>query len=160
MLAMSHAICITQIEAVSEKSRDLARWHLNYETVEPYPVQEHSSILLLDSEKDYLVQKMTFGRKDKQVDKTTIRYNGHITLSAIPLEAYDYVVNGKSAFEWILKRNQITVDKDSSIRNDPNDWAREHKKPRYILDLLKSIITVSLETMKIVHSLPLLNERT
>jgi predicted helicase len=49
---------------------------------------------------------------------------------------------------------QIKVDKDSGIKNDPNDWAREHDKPRYILDLLLSIITVSLETVKIVNGLP------
>ena len=78
----------------------------------------------------------------------------------IPLEAYDYVVNGKPALEWIMERYQITVDKDSGIRNDPNDWAREHKQPRYILDLLKRIVRVSLETMKIVNALPGLNEVT
>jgi predicted helicase len=77
----------------------------------------------------------------------------------IPLEAYDYVVNGKPALEWIMERYQITVDKDSGIRNDPNDWAREHNQPRYILDLLKRIVRVSLETMKIVNALPALNER-
>lgn len=143
----------------SQAGRDLARWHLNYETVAPYPVQEHTSILMFDPAKDFLVQKMTFGRKDKQVDKTTIVYNSHITLSGIPLEAYDYVVNGKSAIEWIMERYQVTVDKASGIRNDPNDWAKEHQKPRYIIDLLKSVITVSIETMKIVKALPSLNER-
>ena len=93
------------------------------------------------------------------MDKTTIVYNSHITLTGIPLEAYDYVVNGKPAIEWIMERYQVTVDKDSGIRNDPNDWAKEHQKPRYIVDLLKSVITVSIETMKIVNSLPPLNER-
>lgn len=102
---------------------------------------------------------MTFGRKDRQVDKTTILYNSHFTLSGIPLEAYDYVVNGKPALEWLMERYQIVMDKESGIRNDPNDWAKEHQKPRYILDLLKRVIRVSIETMKIVHSLPTLNER-
>jgi len=144
----------------SQSGRDLASWHLNYETVDPYPVQEHTSALALDPEKDFLVQKMNFGRKDKQVDKTTIAYNSHITLSGIPLEAYDYIVNGKPAIEWIMERYQITVDKDSGLRNDPNDWAREHNQPRYILDLLKRVITVSMETMTIINGLPPLNERT
>lgn len=144
----------------SQAGRDLAHWHLNYETVEPWPLDEHRGALALDPEKDYLVQKMTFGRKDKQIDKTTIHYNANITLSGIPLEAYDYVVNGKPALEWIMERYQITVDKDSGIRNDPNDWAREHDQPRYILDLVKRIVRVSLETMKIVRALPALNERT
>jgi predicted helicase len=58
-----------------------------------------------------------------------------------------------------MERYQITVDKDSGIRNDPNDWAREHDDPKYILNLLKRVITVSLETMKIVNTLPALNER-
>jgi predicted helicase len=143
----------------SRAGRDLAQWHLNYETVEPYPVEEHSSDLLMDPKKDYLVQKMTFGRKDKQVDKTTIIYNSHITLTGIPLETYDYIVNGKPAIEWIMERYQVTLDKDSGIRNDPNDWARENDQPRYILDLLKRIITVSMETIKIVNSLPPINEQ-
>ena len=150
----------------SQAGRDLAEWHLNYETVEPWPVQEHRSTLSMEPEKDYLVQKMTFARpsaKDKAAglkwDKTTIIYNSQITLSGIPLEAYDYIVNGKPALEWVMERYQITVDKDSGIRNDPNDWAREHNQPRYILDLIKRLIRVSLETMKIVESLPALNER-
>lgn len=145
--------------AFSQAGRDLAQWHLNYETVEPWPVKEYASELLSDPAKDFLVQKMSFGRKDKQVDKTTIIYNSRITLTGIPLEAYDYVVNGKPALEWIMERYQITVDKDSGLRNDPNDWAREHHQPRYILDLLKRIVRVSLETMKIVNALPALNER-
>ncbi len=143
----------------SQAGRDLAQWHLNYETVEPWPAKEFAGELLSDPAKDFLVQKMTFGRKDKQVDKTAIHYNAQITLTGIPLEAYDYVVNGKPALEWIMERYQITVDKDSGLRNDPNDWAREHNQPRYILDLLKRIVRVSLETMKIVNKLPALNER-
>ncbi len=143
----------------SQAGRDLAEWHLNYETVEPYPVEEHSGTLRFDPEKDFLVQKMTFGRKDKQVDKTTIVYNSNITLSGIPLEAYDYIVNGKPALEWIMERYQITVDKASGIRNDPNDWAREHNEPRYIIDLIKRIVRISIETMKIVRTLPPLNEK-
>ena len=143
----------------SQAGRDLAEWHLNYETVKPYPVQEHTDALGLDPAKDFLVNpKMIFGRANKQVDKTTIIYNSHISISGIPLEAYDYVVNGKPAIEWIMERYQITVDKDSGIRNDPNDWAREHGDPKYILNLLKRVITVSLETMKIVNALPPLNE--
>ena len=144
----------------SQAGRDLAHWHLNYETVEPYPVAEHSSVMAFDPANHFIVQKMTHSRKNKEIDKTTILYNSHITLSGIPLEAYDYVVNGKPAIEWIMERYQITVDKDSGIRNDPNDWSREHNQPRYILDLIKRVVRVSIETMKIVAALPTLNERT
>lgn len=150
----------------SQAGRDLAYWHLNYETVEPWPVKEHATELLSDPAKDYLVQKMTYGRAapaqkaaGAKFDKTTLHYNARITLTGIPLEAYDYVVNGKAALDWIVERYQVTVDKDSGIRNDPNDWAREHNQPRYILDLFKRVIRVSLETNRIVASLPSLNER-
>ncbi len=150
----------------SQAGRDLAHWHLNYETVEPWPVQEHCSALSLDLAKDYLVQKMTYARPTaeqkaagEKADRTTLHYNAQIALSGIPLEAYDYVVNGKPALDWIVERYQVTVDKDSGIRNDPNDWAREHSQPRYILDLFKRVIRVSMETNRIVASLPALNER-
>lgn len=75
------------------------------------------------------------------------------------IAAYDYVVNGKPAIEWIMDRYQFSKDKDSQLVNDPNDWAREHNDPQYILNLLKRIITVSLDTMKIVNALPPLNEK-
>ena len=80
---------------------------------------------------------------------------------ALRLAAYDYVVNGKPAIKWIMDRYQFSKDKDkdSQIVNDPNDWAREHDGPKYILNLLKSIITVSMETMKVVEKLPALNEK-
>ena len=150
----------------SQAGRDLAQWHLNYETVEPWEVQEYHNELLSDPTTDFLVQKMTFARptpeqkaRGEKWDKTTLHYNARITLSGIPLEAYDYVVNGKPALEWLMERYQITVDKDSGIRNDPNDWAREHNDPRYILDLFKRVIRVSLETNRIVAALPPLNER-
>ena len=145
--------------AFSKAGRKLAEIHLNYEDAKPYPVKEHRDVLELKDEKLYVVEKMRFGKKDKETDKTTIQYNSHITLTGIPLAAYDYVVNGKPAIEWIMDRYQFSKDKDSQIVNDPNDWAREHDDPKYILNLLKSIITVSLETMKVVNGLPALNER-
>ena len=98
---------------------------------------------------------MTFGKSGGKPDKTTIVYNSHVTLTGIPLEAYDYVVNGKPALEWIMERYAVTVDKDSGIRNDPNDWSDD---PRYIVDLLKRIVRVSLESVRIVAGLPALQE--
>jgi predicted helicase len=73
---------------------------------------------------------------------------------AVPEEAYRYVLGSRSAIEWIMERYQVKVDKDSKIRNDPNDWSREVGNPRYIIDLLARIVTVSLETMAIVDALP------
>ena len=141
--------------AFSQAGRDLAAWHLNYETIEPYPLKERKSRLDLEAT-DYRVQKMTFGRNGKEIDKSTIVYNSHVTLSGIPLGAYDYIVKGKSALDWIMERYQVTRDKDSDITNDPNDWSAD---PRYIVDLVKRIVRVSLETVQIVNALPALNER-
>ena len=80
--------------------------------------------------------------------------NSNFTIENIPVEAYDYVVNGKSAIEWIMERYTITTHKDSSITNDPNCWAVKHNNPRYILDLLLSVIYLSMETVEIVNKLP------
>jgi predicted helicase len=88
-------------------------------------------------------------------DKTVLVYNDHITLMGVPLEAYDYVVNGKSALDWVVERQCVKTDKDSGIVNDANAWATETMgNPKYPLELFQRVITVSLETMKIVNSLP------
>ena len=73
-----------------------------------------------------------------------------IIISNIPAKAYEYVVNGKSAISWIMERYKITTHKTSSIKNDPNDWAKEVGNPRYVLDLLLSIINVSVQTVDLV----------
>jgi predicted helicase len=99
----------------------------------------------------FRVDKMRFLDKAK---KDTIIYNPHITISNIPAKAYEYIVNGKSAIEWIMERYAVTTHKESGIKNDPNDWAKEHGNPRYILDLLLSVITVSIKTVEIVEGLP------
>ena len=104
---------------------------------------------------DYSVTKMQFAKKGKETDKSVIIYNHHITLASIPLSAYNYIVNGKSAIDWIMERYQITIDKDSGIKNNPNDWS---DNPRYIIDLIKRIVRVSIETVEIVNNLPALNE--
>ena len=107
----------------------------------------------------FAVEKMKFAKvRDENgklvADKTRIIYNGHITIENIPLKAYEYIVNGKSAVEWVMERYAVTIDKASQIKNDPNDWAREHEQPRYILDLLLSVIILSCQTVDIVSTLP------
>lgn len=133
--------------AFSKAGRDLANLHLNYETVAPCPDVTVEG----DDKKNYIVQKMKFPAKNQ---KDTVCYNNDIKLSNIPEKAYEYIVNGKSAIEWIMERYKVTTDPRSGITNDPNDWATEHNKPRYILDLLLSVINVSVQTVDIVNGLP------
>ena len=139
----------------SRAGRALAELHLNYETVPMHAGAntEHGSKPLTNA--DYRVEKMKFGKTGKDKDRSTVIYNGRITITGIPLEAYDYVVNGKPAIEWVMERQCVKTDKDSGIVNDANDWAIETMtNPRYPLELLLRVVTVSLETMKIVRSLP------
>lgn len=169
--------------AFSKAGRKLAEIHLNYEQAKPYKalvVSSKSTSADLpmfsgmaadakalysteDPETLYRVQQMRFpkidgqdrnGKSKKVDDKTRIIYNEKLTIANIPLEAYEYVVNGKSAIEWLMERYAVTTDKASGIKNDPNDWALEHNDPSYIFNLVLRIITVSLETMKIVKALP------
>jgi predicted helicase len=164
----------------SNAGKKLAALHLNYEDVpaydgvtveaiKPATYQEKSESNILnygeliaaspswesdtsfDEYEYYRVEKMRFPSKDQ---KDTIIYNHYITIKNIPAKAYEYIVNGKSAIEWIMERYAVTVDKDSLIKNDPNDWSREHNKPRYILDLLLSVINVSVQTVDVVNGLP------
>ncbi len=142
--------------AFSRAGRSLAELHLGYEQVEPYAgCHTVNSTTSDDDAINYRVDKMRFGKLDsKTADKRIIHYNAGITIENIPLEAYDYVVNGKSAIEWVMERYAVKTDPASQIENNPNDWCREHDDPKYIYNLLLRIITVSLETMKIVRSLP------
>ncbi len=106
---------------------------------------------------DYRVEKMRYGKKGKDKDLSTVHYNSRITISGIPPQAYDYVVNGKPAIDWVIERQCVKTDKGSGIVNDANDWAVETmKNPRYPLELLLRVVTVSLETMNIVNALPAL----
>lgn len=135
--------------------KDLADLHLNYEKVPACSEVIVEGDNVYGDEYDfYAVQKMRFPAKDK---KDTIIYNGKITINNIPAKAYEYIVNGKSAIEWVMERYQITVDdgkNGSMIKNDPNDWSREHSNPRYILDLLLSVINLSIKTVGLVNCLP------
>jgi predicted helicase len=147
--------------AFSTAGRKLADLHINYETQPMYAVEFVGGRLLLDTlePKDFYVEKMKFGKSSSKAagkdDKTTIIYNSKITITGIPLEAYEYVVNGKPAIEWVMERYGVSTHKDSGIVNDANTWGLETaNNPRYPLDLLLRVITVSLETMKIVGGLP------
>ena len=137
--------------AFAEAGRQLAHLHMNYESVEPYPLHESTHPLGVDDWELYRVRKMKW--QDKKTKKAIV-YNDHLTLSDIPAEANEYMLGSRSGLEWLIDRYQVRTDKDSGIVNDPNDWCREHDDPRYIIDLIKRVTRVSVETMRIVRSLP------
>lgn len=137
--------------------RELADLHLNYENVDRWPLMEQG-----DKANPGRTEKMTYPAtvKDpetgKQVpDKTILKVAENLTIHGIPLRAYEYVVNGKSAIGWIVDRYRVTVDKKSGIVNDPNEYCDD---PRYIVDLVERVITVSMRTLDIVDGLPPLDE--
>lgn len=146
----------TDFRAFEQGGRKLAKLHLDFETVEPWPVQiEAKPQGNLDAFSYYRVERMRFASAGgREKDKTTLIYNSRICLKGIPAEAAEYVVNAKSAIEWIMEEYQDYTEMESGIRNDSNAWSREHDDPAYILTLLKRVIRVSVETMEIVRSLP------
>ncbi len=139
--------------------RELGHLHVNYESVEPYPVTfKKGNPKLTDisnPEKFYYVTEMKFAKikNSKEKDKSTVIYNSNITMTDIPLDAYEYIVNGKPALEWVMGRQCVKTDKKSGIVNDANRYAVETiGNPAYPLELFQRVITVSLETMKIVKN--------
>lgn len=144
--------------AFSAAGRRLAGLHLHYEEVPMFTARVEGDDVSKPpklSPADYRVEKMRFGKTGKEKDLSTIQYNHRITVRGIPLDAYKYVVNGKPAIEWVMERQTVKVDKASGIINDANDWAVETMhNPRYPLELLLRVITVSVETMQIINALP------
>jgi predicted helicase len=133
-----------------QAGRKLADLHINYETIEPWPLKE-----IGNSENPGRVEKLRYDKKGKVEDKSTIIYNERLALTGIPAEAHRYMLNGKPALGWLLDRYRVTTDKASGIVNDPNEYSSD---PRYIVDLIKRVTRVSIETMQIVDALPPLNE--
>jgi len=152
--------------AFAKAGRKLGDLHCGYESVKPWKDCVVDIVPGYDS--PYNVTKMRFAKKDNPTDengngkldrweiedRSRIIYNDRVTIRGIPLAAYDYQVNGKSAIEWIMDRYQITTNKDSGIVNDPNKWLEECGNERYIVDLILKVVTVSMETLKIVTGLP------
>ncbi len=148
-----------QFWALAEAGRKLGDLHVDYEDAKEYPIdferggwEPNDEV---NSEEWFRVVKMKHPGTGRNKDRTQIIYNDYITIQNIPEEAYDYVVNGKSAIAWVMERQGVKTDKDSQIVNDANRFAIETMKdPAYPLRLLAKVITVSLETITIVDGLP------
>ena len=158
-LAKNYAI----FTALSQAGRRLADLHLNYESALPYPVTFLGTLIHKGTDfvnarpEHFYARKMKFVKKE---DRTRVIYNDFITIEiSQSVPTYNYVVNGKSALEWVIKRQSVRQDKDSQIKNNANDWANKTMDNRgYPLELVQRVITVSLETMKIVAEISQLGE--
>ncbi|WP_415751506.1 type ISP restriction/modification enzyme [Helicobacter pylori] len=124
---------------LSVLGKELAELHLNYESGEMHTSVKHNLLENAGMEGYYDVVKMT-----KKGDR--IKYNHHITITQIPKKAFDYVVNGKSAIDWVIERYSITTDKDSLIENNPNHYAGG----KYIFELLCRVITLSVKSVDLI----------
>ena len=147
---------LDDFKSFSKMGKRLAHLHVNFEEAEKYPIAIKEGDLRLitgdNPEAFFRVKKMKFADKE---DKSTVVYNNNITIQNIPLEAYEYVVNGKPALEWVMDRQCVKEDRASGIVNDANKYANEAmNNPAYPLELFQRVITISLETMKIVKALP------
>ena len=146
---------LADFRAFNRAGRELARLHVGYESAEPYDLDVHVvDNWDIDEPRAYRVTKMAYRRKGKGMDKTEIRYNAGITLAGIPEEAHEYQLGSRSALDWLVDRYKVKTDNRSGITNDPNDWSIGIGDPRYILDLVRRVTTVSIRTVDIVRSLP------
>lgn len=140
----------------SNAGRKLANLHLYYEALEPWPVEEVGGAVDPGP-----VKKIKWAKKrnpatgKKENDYSTLIYNDNLTIKGIPESAQRYTVNGRSPIDWIIDRYQVKTDSASGIINDPNEYS---DNPRYIVNLIESLIRVSMETMEIIDSLPPLHE--
>lgn len=146
---------IPQVKGFPEYARIgrvLADLHVDYESVAQHPLGEELSITAPeDPYERYRIDKLSWlSRKDH----TGIRYNEHLTITGIPESESEYKVGGRSPLEWVIDRYKVTTDKKSGIVNDPNAWLREYENPRYVVDLIRSLVTVSLETQRLIAELP------
>ena len=149
------ATTAADFHAFAEAGRQLADWHVNYETTEPYPLEEiHAPGWDANAPDAYHVDKMAYRGASRNPDKSAIVYNAGITLVGIPEYAHEYRLGTRSALDWLIDRYRVTTHKASGIVNNPNDWCAETGNPRYIVDLVKRVTAVSVKTMDTVRMLP------
>lgn len=152
--------CVKRVEdyrAFHDAGKRLGELHIGYESVRPYlaTIDADEKQIENNPEVAYRVTKMRHPGSGRNKDRSTVTYNAHVTIRDIPEKAWDYVVNGKPALQWVMERQCVQTDKASGIVSDANCYAIETMDdPRYPLNLFLQVITVSLETMKIVRALP------
>ena len=149
-----------EFQLLVKAGRKLGELHADYEEVPEYPISfeeggwEPANGISPEGWFKLEDRPMRHPGKARQKDQSRIIYNAHITIRGIPEEAYAYMVNGKSAIAWVMERQRVKTDKKSRITSDANRFAIETMQdPAYPLRLLAKVITVSMETVKIVETL-------
>lgn len=129
---------------LSVLGKELAELHLNYESGEMHTSVKYTTLMNAEMAGYYDVVQM---KKDKKGDR--IQYNHHITITQIPKKAFEYVINGKSAIDWVIERYSITKDKESLIENNPNDYAGG----KYVFELLCRVIKLSEKSVDLIEKI-------
>jgi predicted helicase len=122
--------------------RQLAALHVGYETVTPYPLKER---WLPGAVATWRVEKMRLS-----ADKRELAVNRALTLQGIPPQVFDYRLGSRSALDWVIDQYQVTTDARSGITSDPNRYSEDE---RYIVELVKRVVAVSVETVALVERL-------
>ncbi|GAA7307604.1 DEAD/DEAH box helicase family protein [Helicobacter pylori] len=131
---------------LSVLGKELAKLHLNYEKGEMHASIQHATLMNAEEKGYYDVEKM---KKEMKKGGCSIIYNKNITITKIPKKAFDYVVNGKSAIDWVIECYQKTTDKESLIENNPNDYAGG----KYVFELLCRVITLSVKSVDLIEKI-------
>ena len=115
---------LAQFQKLSDAGRKLAELHLNYESCEPFADWEIEKAADFDERNPahFEVEKMRYGGKPGNWDKTMLRYNRFLTIRGIPMECHNYRLGARSALDWLVNRYRVKVDKRSQIRKNPNRW--------------------------------------
>lgn len=154
---------VADFKSYATAGKALSDLHVGYESVTPYDLEGLRAEPMGDPYAFFAVgsKKMSFGKSTssrkagaERYDRSVIHYNDRIVLRGVPEQAHRYMLGSRTALEWVMDRYYVRTDKDSGIVNDPNEWSREIGDPRYILDLLARVVTVSVETTRIVDALP------
>ena len=152
------------LRALAAAGRDLANLHLHFDRADVWPDLEIRTHESFDQENPahLRVSKMRYAKRPNPEDPrgrriddpTTIVFNDLVTIANIPERAHEYRLGSRSALDWVVEQQQVKTDKKSGITNDPNNWATEHGEPRYILDLVGRVVTVSMRTLDVIDGLP------
>ncbi|GAA7031242.1 hypothetical protein ID0177_10550 [Helicobacter pylori] len=131
---------------LSALGKELAELHLNYESGEMHASVQHATLMNAEEKGYYDVETM---KKEMKKGGCSIIYNKNIAITKIPKKAFDYVVNGKSAIDWVIECYQKTTDKNSLIENNPNDY----KGGKYVFELLCRVITLSVKSVDLIEKI-------